>query len=215
VARKRDLQREATREHLFSTALALFDDRGYDAVGIDDIVAKAKVARGTFYFHFPQKDDVLIELIRRSDAHIVGRIAKSGGGARADTGAVASAKPGRRRGKPLRSVLEATTDAFAEVWTDKRALLPHAGAVALRRIAAVEAARDQQPLRLELVKHVGAAIDAGELRAKLPAQILADMFLLNVFAALMAWSAAATPPLPLPVILGGVIDLFLHGAAGT
>ncbi|MBZ0238320.1 MAG: TetR/AcrR family transcriptional regulator [Deltaproteobacteria bacterium] len=200
MARQRDLQREATRELLFTTALALFDERGYDAVGIDDIVARARVARGTFYFHFPQKDDVLIELIRRSDAHIVGTISR--------TAAV-------RRGKPLRAVLGATTDAFAEVWTDKRALLPHAGAVALRRIAAVEAARDQQPLRLELVKHVAAAVRSGELRAKLPAQILADMFLLNVFAALMAWSAAATPPLPLPTILGGVIDLFLHGAAGA
>ncbi|HUQ07721.1 MAG TPA: TetR family transcriptional regulator [Kofleriaceae bacterium] len=200
MARQRDLQREATREHLFTTALALFDEQGYDAVGIDDIVVKARVARGTFYFHFPAKDDVLIELIRRSDAHIVGKISKSA--------AV-------RRGKSLRTVLKATTDAFAEVWTDKRALLPHAGAVALRRIAAVEAARDQQPLRVELVKHVGTALEEGELAARLPAQILADMFLLNVFAALMAWSAAATPPLPLPVILGGVIELFLHGAAGA
>lgn len=163
-------------------------------------MARAGVARGTFYFHFPAKDDVLIELIRRSDAHIVGKISKSA--------AV-------RRGKSLRTVLKATTDAFAEVWTDKRALLPHAGAVALRRIAAVEAARDQQPLRLELVKHVETALADGELARRLPAQILADMFLLNVFAALMAWSSAATPPLPLPVILGGVIELFLHGAAGS
>ncbi len=169
-------------------------------MSIDDIVGAAEVARGTFYFHFPAKDDVLIELIRRSDAHIVERMAR--------TAAV-------RRGRPLRAVLRATTDAFAEVWGDRRALLPHAGAVALRRIAAVEAARDQQPLRLELVKHVAFATRAGELKAKLPAQILADMFLLNVFAALMAWSAAATPPLPLPVILGGFIELFLHGAAGT
>ncbi len=205
VVRQRDLQREATREQIFTAAMKLFDDRGYDQVGIDDIVVGARVARGTFYFHFAAKDDLLIELIRRSDAHILGRVATAFPvGARAAKAA---------RGRSLRAVLRVTTDAFAEVWQDRRTLLPHAGAVALRRIAAVEAAREQQPLRIELVKHVAAAVAAGELRAKLPAQILADVFLLNVFAALMAWAAAGAPPLP--IILAGVIDLFLHGATGA
>jgi AcrR family transcriptional regulator len=194
-ANQRDLQRAATREQLFTAAIALFDQRGYDAVSIDDIVQKAAVARGTFYFHFPKKDDVLIELIRRSDRHIVARMAAI------------------KRGRPLRTALRATTDAFAEVWRDRRALLPHAGAVALRRIAMVAAERDQQPLRLELVKHVEAALAAGELRSRIPAQMLADVFLLNVFAALMAWASTGVPPLD--VIMPAVIDLFLHGASGT
>jgi AcrR family transcriptional regulator len=195
MATQRDLQKEATREQLFSRALALFDERGYDAVSIDDIARAAEVARGTFYFHFPRKDDILIELIRRSDRHIVGRMAAV------------------RRGRPLRSVLKATTDAFAEVWEPRRALLPHAGAVALRRIAEVEAIRNQEPLRLELVKHVAAALEAGELRSNLPAQMLADVFLLNVFAALMAWASTGAPGLA--IIMPAVIDLFLHGAAGV
>jgi len=194
MASQRDLQREATREALFTRALELFDERGYDAVGIDDIVRESGVARGTFYFHFPKKDDLLIELIRRSDAHIVARMAAA------------------RRGRTLRAVLRATTDAFAEVWASRRALLPHAGAVALRRIAMNEAVRDQQPLRLELVTHVAAALASGELKSKLPAQMLADVFLLNVFAALMAWAATGVPPLE--IIMPGVIELFLKGATG-
>jgi AcrR family transcriptional regulator len=194
MARPRDLQREATRDQIFTTAMELFDERGYDAVGIDEIVRAAEVARGTFYFHFPRKDDVLIELIRRSDQHIVGKMAAI------------------KRGRPLRAVLRATTDGFAEVWEARRALLPHAGAVALRRIAEVQAERDREPLRLELVKHVAAAVEAGDLRSKLPAQMLADVFLLNVFAALMAWAAVGAPSLD--VIMPAVIDLFLHGASG-
>ena len=194
MARPRDLQREATRDQIFTTAMELFDERGYDAVGIDEIVRAAEVARGTFYFHFPRKDDVLIELIRRSDQHIVGKMAAI------------------KRGRPLRAVLRATTDGFAEVWEARRALLPHAGAVALRRIAEVQAERDREPLRLELVKHVAAAVEAGDLRSKLPTQMLADVFLLNVFAALMAWAAVGAPSLD--VIMPAVIDLFLHGASG-
>src|SRR5205814_2233223 len=106
--------------------------------------------------------------IARSDRHIVARMAEP------------------RRAKGFRAVLRATTAAFAEVWRERRALLPHAGAVALRRIAEVEEERERQPLRLALVGHVDAAIAAGELRPKLPAQMLADVFLLHVFAALMA-----------------------------
>jgi AcrR family transcriptional regulator len=194
MAKSRALQKEATREHLFATAMRLFDARGYDAIGIDDIVREADVARGTFYFHFPKKDDLLLELIARSDRHIVERMAAP------------------RRSKTFVAVLRATTAAFAEVWRERRPLLPHAGAVALRRIAEVEEERERQPLRLALVGHVEAAIEIGEIRPKLPAQMLADVFLLDVFAALMAWGRTGEPDLDL--VMTGVIDLFLKGAVG-
>jgi len=191
---QREVQKEQTRERIYAHAMQLFDERGYDEVNIDDIVRGTDIARGTFYIHFPRKDDILLELIRRCDKVIVGRMAAV------------------RRDRPLRTVLKATTDAFADTWRDRRALLPHAGAVALRRIAAVAGPRDSEPLRVELVKHVAAAVTAGELRARLPAQMLADVFLLDVFAALMAWASTGQPKLEL--VMAGVIDLFLHGASG-
>jgi AcrR family transcriptional regulator len=190
---RRVAQKQATREHLYDQAMRLFAARGYDAVSVEDIVREAGVARGTFYVHFPRKEDVLIELIRRSDKHIVGKIAAV------------------KRGKPLRAALRAATDGFAEGWRDQRHLLPHAGAVALRRIAEVQAERDAEPLRLALAPHVEAAVASGELRKGLPPQMLADIFLLDVFAALMAWAVPGQPALE--VVLGGVIDLFLDGAA--
>jgi AcrR family transcriptional regulator len=192
VASARTLQKEETREALFACAMRLFDQRGYDDVSVEDIVRAAQVARGTFYVHFPAKDDVLVELIRRSDASIVARMRAAGK-------------------KPLRAILRATTAAFADNWRDRRALLPHAGAVAMRRIAMVAEKRDAQPLRLELVRHVAAALDAGEVTAALPAQMLADIFLLDVFSALMAWANTGAPPLE--VVMEGMIELFLHGAA--
>jgi AcrR family transcriptional regulator len=197
MASRRTLQKEATRDHLYATALRLFEERGYESVSIDDIVRATGVARGTFYFHFARKDDLLLEMIRRSDQHIVGKME-----------AVA---PGR----PLREALLATTDGFADVWTDRRPLLPHAGAVALRRIAEVEAEREREPLRIHLVRHVEAAVRAGELRAALPTQMLADVFLLDVFAALMAWAILPAPAPELRLVLAAVIDLFLHGARGA
>jgi AcrR family transcriptional regulator len=190
---RRLLQKEATREHVYTEAMRLFQVHGYENVNIDDIVRAAKVARGTFYFHFPAKDDVLLELIRRNDQIIVARMR------------------GAKRARSLEKVLEATCAGFADAWRDRRALLPHAGAVALSRIAQVAAERDREPLRIELAQHVEVALSAGELRATMPAQMIADLFLLDVFAALMAWAVLGRPSID--NVLAGITDLFLHGAA--
>ncbi|MFT3721855.1 TetR/AcrR family transcriptional regulator [Pseudorhodoferax sp.] len=53
------------REELMDAAQALFLDKGFDATSVDEIVAQAGVAKGTFYFHFKTKDDVLRALRER------------------------------------------------------------------------------------------------------------------------------------------------------
>jgi hypothetical protein len=90
--------------------------------------------------------------------------------------------------------------------------LVEAGMVGLKRTISTARAREEEPLRLELVRHVERALAKGELGSMLPAQMLADVFLLNVFAALMAWAPTGEPSLG--VVMPGVIDLFLRGAEG-
>ncbi|HMJ55007.1 MAG TPA: helix-turn-helix domain-containing protein [Polyangiaceae bacterium] len=193
-ATRRAQQKQATRGHLFDVAMRLFDHRGYDAVNIDDIVRASKVARGTFYFHFPSKEDILYEAVRRGEREIVKRMA-----------AVSE-------DQPFREVLAATCDGFAATWGERRELLVEAGMVGLKRTISTARAREEEPLRLELVRHVERALAKGELGSVLPAQMLADVFLLNVFAALMAWAPTGEPSLG--VVMPGVIDLFLRGAEG-
>lgn len=43
------------RERILSTAAALFHERGYCGVGINEIIEKADTAKATFYHHFPTK----------------------------------------------------------------------------------------------------------------------------------------------------------------
>jgi AcrR family transcriptional regulator len=193
-ATRRAQQKQATRLRLFDMAMRLFDQRGYDAVNIDDIVRASKVARGTFYFHFPTKEDILYEAVRRGEREIVARMAAVG----AD--------------QPFRAVLAATCDGFSATWGARRELLVQAGMVGLRRTISTARVRDEEPLRLELVRHVERALGKGELASVLPSQMLADVFLLNVFAALMAWAPVGEPSLG--VVMPGVIDLFLRGAEG-
>jgi len=58
----------SARECLLDTASELFYERGFQAVGVDEIVARSGVAKMTLYRHFPSKDDLIVAYLERSDA---------------------------------------------------------------------------------------------------------------------------------------------------
>jgi AcrR family transcriptional regulator len=57
------MKREQRRAQLLRHARDVFAEKGYHAAKIDDIVAHARVARGTFYLHFEDKRGVFEELV--------------------------------------------------------------------------------------------------------------------------------------------------------
>lgn len=60
--RYRGLRRTANRTALLQAAEELFGARPFAAVSVDDIVARAGVAKGTFYNHFADKEDLAANL---------------------------------------------------------------------------------------------------------------------------------------------------------
>src|SRR5689334_10907878 len=58
------------REQILRVARDVFDKRGYHQATIDDIVARAGVARGTFYLYFDDKRAVFSALIDRFAAQL-------------------------------------------------------------------------------------------------------------------------------------------------
>ncbi|CAN7426586.1 TetR family transcriptional regulator [Variovorax sp. LjRoot130] len=54
-------QAQANRARIVETASALFRERGYDGVGIADLMAVAGFTHGGFYKHFGSKADLLAE----------------------------------------------------------------------------------------------------------------------------------------------------------
>jgi AcrR family transcriptional regulator len=56
---RREEKREATRQEILTAARSMFQEKGYDATSVDDLVLAANVAKGTFYYHFNSKDELL------------------------------------------------------------------------------------------------------------------------------------------------------------
>lgn len=54
-------QAQANRAHVVKTASALFRERGYDGVGVADLMAAAGFTHGGFYKHFRSKTDLMAE----------------------------------------------------------------------------------------------------------------------------------------------------------
>ncbi len=61
---------ELRREELIDTAEGLFARKGYEETSIADIVKKAKVAQGTFYYYFKSKGDILDAIAERYIRHM-------------------------------------------------------------------------------------------------------------------------------------------------
>jgi len=62
-----EAKRLQTRERLMGAAIAEFKRSGMAEADVGAIVAAAGVAHGTFFFHFPTKEHVLLELERREE----------------------------------------------------------------------------------------------------------------------------------------------------
>jgi AcrR family transcriptional regulator len=56
------------KEHLLDVAEALFYRFGFHATGVDRIQVTSGVAKTTLYKHFPSKDDLIYEVLKRADA---------------------------------------------------------------------------------------------------------------------------------------------------
>ena len=77
-------QGRRTMEKLLAAGLRVFDERGYQAARVDDVVKAARTSHGTFYLYFANKDDlfrVLAEDCAREMTELADRLGPVGPGA--------------------------------------------------------------------------------------------------------------------------------------
>lgn len=186
----RDRQREESRERLFQAALEIFRRDGFRAARVDDITLVAGLSRTSFYFHFPTKEDVLVELNHRLERPVLARVEELG---------TSSAK----------EVLAAVVEQLCEQWREHRPLAIDAMTVGLRLEAERSRSAREGSLRFALSRHFERCIGGGELVRTQPPEALADAFLLHCLSALTVWGSGEGAELD--VVLKASTELFLHG----
>ncbi len=55
------------RERILDTSYELFSRRGIRAVGVDELIERAGVAKASLYRHFPSKDDLVVAFLERRE----------------------------------------------------------------------------------------------------------------------------------------------------
>src|SRR5262245_428076 len=73
-AERRRPQAEARRQAILDAALTVFAAQGYEAARLDDVAARAGVAKGTLYLYFKDKEALFEELVRGAVTPIMERV---------------------------------------------------------------------------------------------------------------------------------------------
>jgi len=186
----RTRQRLETRDRVFEAAMAEFRRVGVPAAQIEDIVTAAGVARGTFYLHFPTKDHVLMELLRRRQREIAERLRSA---------KVVSAKTFLRR----------VVDVMLEDAISDSALWHELFSVVTRH--AKEMRSEASALVEALTGFFATAQERGEVRTDVTPFDLTSVFLPGVYGLLQM--KLDDPRSELRPALYRVVDIFVRGIA--
>ncbi|WP_461189123.1 TetR/AcrR family transcriptional regulator [Arthrobacter sp. Z4-13] len=89
--RLRPARTTATRQKLFDASMELIGERGAAGVTVDEIAAAAGVSKGTVYYNFGSKSDLIAQLLRHGVDILKARLLKASEGAVSDDGASGSA----------------------------------------------------------------------------------------------------------------------------
>ncbi len=166
---QRARQRLDTRNRLLELAIDEFRACGIDKAKIRDIVEKAGVVPGTFYFHFPTKDHVLLEFGQR----IIARFARALPG---------SAKRPPRLSSVLRALAAAPRLAAEEVGDPE--LLRATISIFQRPPVATDF--DENPILEVLSRSVAAEMERGEIENDLAPVEISRIILMAFFGTLLA-----------------------------
>ena len=73
------------RERILDSSYELFSQRGVQAVGVDEVIETAGVAKATLYRHFPSKDDLVIAFLEQREERWTRELVEAGAKSRGST----------------------------------------------------------------------------------------------------------------------------------
>jgi AcrR family transcriptional regulator len=198
--RRRDEARALFRNAILDAAEAVFAERGFHGARIQDIAERARIAVGTVYNHFEDKDDVLGALLEVRSEEMLAQLLP----VREDTGSFAS----RLRDRVTRLLTYVRAhDAFFAIANEQGLF---AGSVAPGAHTASKRLRQVERFRALFSAIVEEGIASGDLEP-LQGDALARFFGGTLRAFLLSALARRTADVEEDASV--VVDLFLHGAA--
>ena len=66
-----------TRERILEAAVDVLAQRGYSSAGVQEIVELSGTSKGSFYFHFPSKEQMVMALVERMGAKLISKVQNS------------------------------------------------------------------------------------------------------------------------------------------
>jgi AcrR family transcriptional regulator len=100
--------RPDARERILNTAYDLFAQRGIRGVGVDEVIARAGVAKATLYRHFPSKDELVLGFLEERERRWTRDRVESG-----------ALQRGITPEEQLLAIFDVFDDWFREEWTDR------------------------------------------------------------------------------------------------
>jgi AcrR family transcriptional regulator len=79
-------RRQATRQKLYEAAVTLIAEQGFSATTVDEIAERAGVAKGTVYYNFASKNELMEELLRHGVGLLTASLSEAAAGAAARGG---------------------------------------------------------------------------------------------------------------------------------
>ena len=183
-------RRQNTRRRIVDAARKLFKVHGFENTSVDQIVAAADVAKGTFYQTFQAKIDVAMAIGSEAQQHTLEQLQRK----------LASGQSPLAVGEQF---LQATA-----TWAEgnrgiARPLLLHA----------FEQPREQTPssMRTMLALIIAAGQKKGEIRADVPAEHISSLLVGSIAVIVLHWTAHGKRG-QLAGLLGSAWKLHLEGA---
>ena len=201
LPRRRDEARALFRNAILDAAEAVFAERGFHGARIQDIAERARIAVGTVYNHFEQKDDVLSALLEERTEGLLAQLR-----ARAEDPKGFEARLETRM-KRLFAYVEQHR-AFLAIASEQGLF---AGAAAPGARVTPRNAQQIEAFRRELRSIVDEGLASGDIEgldAEDLARFLGGTMRAFVLSSLAQREAATASPQAL-----ATVDLFMHGAA--
>lgn len=74
MAKEAQTEVGTARERILDTALEVIAKRGYTSAGVKEIVDLSGTSKGSFYFHFPSKERMVMALLERMSEKLVNKV---------------------------------------------------------------------------------------------------------------------------------------------